>query len=223
MIASKSTSAAPAFAGSSPKRVAMDASLIRSIRWRQRRPEVLAAATRPMDRRTPGAWRAMREMCGGEAGPPPDAQAVLAERPFVDPRPRVDYGRTIKQRTVAATSLIRGAAGAPVSSQDQRLFGETTMALANILVHLDSRPRTAARLALSLRIAERMRGAADGDVCGKGRGPRGRHGRDLAERALRRRPGQGAGGVRGGDRAAQGPRLLHRRQSRQRPRDHSPG
>jgi hypothetical protein len=29
------------------------------------------------------------------------------------------------------------------------------MALANILVHLDSRPRTAARLGLSLRVAER--------------------------------------------------------------------
>jgi len=38
---------------------------------------------------------------------------------------------------------------------DQRIFEETTMALANILVHLDSRPRTAARLGLSLRIAER--------------------------------------------------------------------
>src|SRR5271169_3794092 len=38
---------------------------------------------------------------------------------------------------------------------DQRFFEETTVALANILVHLDSRPRTAARLDLSLRIAER--------------------------------------------------------------------
>jgi nucleotide-binding universal stress UspA family protein len=34
-------------------------------------------------------------------------------------------------------------------------FEETTMALTNILVHLDSRPRTAARLGLSQRIAER--------------------------------------------------------------------
>ena len=76
--------------------------------------------------------------------------------PFVDPASRVDYGQMLKQRMAVGRSRIgetRRAAGAPVLS---RGFSRgTTMALANILVHLDSRPRTAARVGLSLRIAER--------------------------------------------------------------------
>jgi nucleotide-binding universal stress UspA family protein len=60
-----------------------------------------------------------------------------------------DGGRHVPDPESAASR--RGASFKP----DQRFFEETTMALANILVHLDSRPRTAARLGLSLRIAER--------------------------------------------------------------------
>jgi nucleotide-binding universal stress UspA family protein len=45
--------------------------------------------------------------------------------------------------------------GRPSFKPDKRFFEETTMTIANVLVHLDSRPRTAARLDLSVRIAER--------------------------------------------------------------------
>ena len=96
------------------------------------------------------------------------------------------------------------------------------MILANILVHLDSKPRTAARVALSLRIAERAGARLTGLFAEKADAhqvgtvatwPSAHYTAAMEDRA---------GGVRGRDRAAQRPRRLHRPQSRQRPRDHSP-
>ena len=94
------------------------------------------------------------------------------------------------------------------------------MILANILVHLDSNPRTAARVALSLRIAERAGARLTGLFAEKA---------DAYQvgtvatwpSAHYRAAMEGARcGIRGRDCAAQGPRRVHRPQSRQRPRDH---
>jgi nucleotide-binding universal stress UspA family protein len=67
-------------------------------------------------------------------------------------------------------SLIRLQASVMVERQgkDSATLRGATMTLANILVHLDSKPRTAARMALSLRIAERVGARLTGLFAEKG-------------------------------------------------------